>query len=200
MLRAASKPSRPKAPSGLLARWRAFRGEREGAILVELAFIMPILVAILIGGVEVGRYLMIHQKLSRLADSTSDLVAQKKTLNTDDLDDIFESAAYMLDPIELGPDGVVFISSVTAPPGESPLVDWQVSGAGDGSASSTLGDPGDPATLPSGFALDDGENIIIAEVFYDYSPAILEQFTSPRTIYYRVLDRPRFGALSQLDD
>lgn len=165
---------------------------------MELAFTIPILAGILVGGVEIGRYLMIHQKLSRLVDSTNDLVAQKRTLSTADLDDIFASAEYVLDPFELGPDGVIFISSVTAVPDESPAVDWQYSGAGSGQASSLVGDPGETANLPQGFIMDDGENVVIAEIFYDYRPEIFERFTSPKTIYYRVIDRPRFGPLSQL--
>ena len=199
MLRASNKCRRMPRIRGLASLWRSFAANRRGSVFVELAFMVPILGAILVGGVEIGRYMMIHQKLSRLADSTSDLVAQKKTLTTADLDDVFESASYLLDPFEMGSDGVIFITSVTAPPGEDPLVDWQVSGAGYGSATSTVGGPGDTASLPTGFVMDDNENIIIAEVFYDYSPAIFEKFTSPRTIYYRVLDRPRFGALSELN-
>ncbi len=165
---------------------------------MELAFTIPILAGILVGGVEIGRYLIIHQKLSRLVDSTNDLVAQKRTLSIADLDDIFESAEYVLEPFELGPDGVIFISSVTAVPDESPQVDWQRSGAGSRQATSLVGDPGETANLPQGFIMDDGENVIIAEIFYDYRPEIFERFTSPKTIYYRVLDRPRFGSLSQL--
>ena len=181
-----------------VSRWCRFAGDRGGSVLSELAFTLPILVAILIGGVEIGRYMIIHQKLSRLIDSTSDLVAQKKTLSTADLDDVFESAEYVLDPFALGPDGVIFISSVTALPGESPQVDWQYSGAGSGQATSMVGNPGETANLPEGFFLDDGENVIIAEIFYDYRPEIFEKFTSPTTIYYRVFDRPRFGPLTQL--
>ncbi|MCZ6770413.1 MAG: pilus assembly protein [Proteobacteria bacterium] len=182
----------------LISRWRSFAGDRGGSVFVELAFTIPILAGILVGGVEIGRYLMIHQKLSRLVDSTNDLVAQKRTLSTADLDDIFASAEYVLDPFELGPDGVIFISSVTAVPDESPAVDWQYSGAGSGQASSLVGDPGETANLPQGFIMDDGENVVIAEIFYDYRPEIFERFTSPKTIYYRVIDRPRFGPLSQL--
>jgi hypothetical protein len=191
-------PSAPGVPDRA-PFWRRFTGERGGSVFSELALVMPILVAILMGGVEVGRYLMIHQKLSRLVDTTTDLVAQKKTLSTQDLDDVFKSAEYVLDPFELGPDGVIFITSVTAPTSETPKVDWQYSGAGSGVAASLVGDPGETPNLPDGFSLDDGENVIIGEIFFDYRPQIFELFTAPRQIYYRVIDRPRFGPLTQLN-
>ena len=183
----------------LVSRWRCFAGDRRGSVFMELALTIPILVGILVGGVEVGRYLMIHQKLSRLVDSTNDLVAQKRTVSIEDLDDVFEAAEYVLDPFELGPDGVIIITSVTAAPDESPKVDWQYEGAGSGQATSVVGNPGETANLPDGFFLEDGENVIIGEIFYDYRPEIFERFTSPKPIYYRVIDRPRFGPLTQLD-
>lgn len=196
----ATKPiARDAGVRSLASRRRGFLGDRRGSVFSELALVLPILVAILMGGVEVGRYLMIHQKLSRLVDTTTDLVAQKKSLSTQDLEDVLKSAQYVLEPFELGSDGIIFISSVTAPPGDSPKVDWQHSGAGSGSATSAIGDPGETPNLPSGFVLDDGENVIIGEIFFDYRPQIFEMFTSPKQIYYRVIDRPRFGPLTQLN-
>lgn len=199
MLMAAVRRSWAAKVRELASPWRKFAGDGKGSVLSELALVMPILVAILMGGVEVGRYLMIHQKLSRLVDTTTDLVTQKRTLSTQDLDDVFKSAEYVLDPFELGPDGVIVITSVTAPPNQSPKVDWQYSGAGSGGATSLVGNPGETPNLPVGFTLDDGENVIIGEIFYDYRPQIFEVFTSPKQIYYRVIDRPRFGPLTQLN-
>lgn len=199
MLMAPIRRSRAAKGRDLASPWRRFADDGKGSVLSELALVMPILVAILMGGVEVGRYLMIHQKLSRLVDTTTDLVAQKRTLSTQDLDDVFKSAEYVLDPFELGPDGVILITSVTAPTSQNPKVDWQYSGAGSSGATSQIGNPGETPTLPDGFTLDDGENVIIGEIFYDYRPQIFEVFTSPKQIYYRVIDRPRFGPLTQLN-
>jgi TadE-like protein len=199
MLMAPNRSPRAAKTRNLASLWRRFAGDGKGSVLSELALVMPILVAILMGGVEVGRYLMIHQKLSRLVDTTTDLVAQKKTLTSQDLDDVFKSAEYVLDPFELGPDGVIFITSVTAPTSQNPKVDWQYSGAGSSGAISMVGIPGETPNLPDGFTLDDGENVIIGEIFYDYRPQIFEVFTSPKQLYYRVIDRPRFGPLTQLN-
>ncbi len=199
MLMASVRRSWAAKVRDLASPWRNFAGDGKGSVLSELALVMPILVAILMGGVEVGRYLMIHQKLSRLVDTTTDLVAQKRTLSTQDLNDVFKSAEYVLDPFELGPDGVIIITSVTAPPNQNPRVDWQYSGAGSSGATSQIGNPGETPNLPVGFTLDDGENVIIGEIFYDYRPQIFEVFTSPKQIYYRVIDRPRFGPLTQLN-
>ena len=63
---------------------------------------------------------------------------------------------------------------------------------------SAVGSPGGAATLPAGFLVRDGENAIIAEVFFNYSPLLQTAFLSDSQIYHRSFFRPRFGSLSQL--
>ncbi len=182
----------------IVHRLRKLLGDRSGSILIELAVAMPILTTITLGGIEVSRLVLINQKLDRVAASTSDLVAQAETISATDISNLFEAAKFVIKPFELADRGVVIVSSVSAIDGNPPQVNWQQSGGGALAAASAVGSPGGAATLPPGFTIISGDNVIIAEVFYDYVPWPISGVTSATRLYHQALFRPRFGALNAL--
>lgn len=182
----------------IVRRLRKLLGDRSGSILIELAVAMPVLTLIALGGIEISRFVLLNQKLDRVAASISDLVAQSETISTTDISNLFEAAKFVIKPFELADGGVVIISSVSASDGNPPLVNWQQTGGGALVVASAVGSPGGNATLPPGFTIISGDNVIIAEVFYDYVPWPISGVTSSARLYHRALFRPRFGSLNAL--
>lgn len=178
---------------------RAFARDTRGSLLVELGMAMPVVMMLLLGGVEVARYVLLHQKLDRVAGTVGDLVAQAETLGSEDLDRLFDAAAHVAEPFDLSADGVVVVSSVGPDGSLTPRISWQRSGGGVLTAPSRIGVPGGTAALPPGFVLEDGETVIVAEVLYDYVPWILGDVTGPAQLYHRALFRPRFSSLATLN-
>lgn len=175
--------------------WR----DRGGGSLIEVAFAMPILVTLLLGGVEIARYVLLHQKLDRVSSSIADLVSQAENISVADLQNVFDAAQFVAKPFDLPADGTVIVSSISNPIGApATRVNWQQAGAGSIPANSQIGTPGGSVTLPAGFTVADGQTIIIAEVFYDYVPWILGEITGAKQIYHRALFRPRYGGLTML--
>ena len=172
--------------------------DQRGSVLVEMAFILPVLVTMILAGVELSRYVLLQQKLDAIAITTADLVSQREQISVATIDQIFAAADHVIAPFAFGSDGIVVVTSVSASGGNGPRVDWQRSGGGMLSASSTIGTPGGAATLPSGFQVRDGENAIISEVFYNYMPLLQTAFFTNTQTYHRALFRPRFGDLAQL--
>ncbi|MFQ5775027.1 MAG: TadE/TadG family type IV pilus assembly protein [Kiloniellaceae bacterium] len=177
---------------------RRFRNDRRGGVLVEAGIIMPLIVFVILAGVEVGRFALLQQKLTRTAVSMADLVAQAEELSTTDLNNLFQAVQFVVRPFEFGPRGLVIISSISATGNDPPVIDWQRSGAGSYSASSNLGTEGNPAILPEGFVVRSGESVIFAEVVYNFQPLLFPQLLGPQELRHRALFRPRFGALSSL--
>jgi Flp pilus assembly protein TadG len=173
--------------------------DRSGNALIETAFVMPILVLIILGGVEISRYVLLNEKLDSVAASIGDLVAQAETISATDVDNLFEAAKFVIKPFSLGDNGAVMVSSVGATDGDPPTVRWRRSGGGALSVTSELGAVGANATLPAGFTVPSGDSTIVAEVFYDYTPWLLSSVTSPPRLYHRAMFRPRFGALTTLE-
>lgn len=179
--------------------WRDLWRDRGGASLIELGFAMPVLVTLLLGGVEIARYVLLHQKLDRVSSSIADLVSQGENISVADLQNIFDAAKFVAKPFDLPADGTVIVSSISNPlGGQATKVNWQESGAGSIPATSQIGTLGSSVTLPAGFTVADGQTIIIAEVFYDYVPWILGNITGATQIYHRALFRPRYGGLTML--
>ena len=176
---------------------RSLLRSRRGAILPEFAAAMPVLVLMLLGGMEISRYVLLHQKLDRVAASMGDLVAQAEEITAADLDNLFDAAGFVAAPFTMGANGIVVISSVGLV-GTQPKVSWQRAGGGSLSASSDIGTTGAVATLPDGLSVAAGTTLIVAEVFYAYTPWILGGVTAPATLYHRAFFRPRFGSLETL--
>ncbi|MGF1623792.1 MAG: TadE/TadG family type IV pilus assembly protein [Alphaproteobacteria bacterium] len=172
--------------------------EEDGGILVETAFVMPILILMLLGSVEVGRYLIAHQKLERAAASLADLVSQSPdTVTLDEINTLFGIIPHITSPYDLQASGRVILTAVTrAQNQQNPVVSWQVDGLGTLDVDSQVGGPGSIAQLPGGMVVLEGETVIIAEAWYDYEAYFFEDIDPTGPIYHRALYRPRLSSLS----
>lgn len=179
------------------------RQDRRGTLLVELAMAMPILVAIMLGGFEISRYVLLHQKLDRTVTTVGDLIAQATVLTEADIDNVFEAVQYVFSPFELGDIGVVIVSSIGRSGEDPPHINWQRSGGGTLSTSSYIGVEGGDATLPAGFTIEAGETVIVAEVFYEFSPLMWPNAFAGTALsdvfYHRAFFRPRLAPLDTIE-
>jgi Flp pilus assembly protein TadG len=181
----------------LIVLGKRFSQADDGMSLAEFAIMLPILTTLLLGGVDVGRLAFLQQKLDRAASTVGDMVSQGQTITTAQLNDIFNSVAPVIQPFPIGP-GVVIVTSVGASGGAAAAINWQRSGGGSLSATSAIGRPGQAPTLPTGFVVRDGETVIVAESFYNFTPIFLPTTVLPRLIYHRAMYRPRLGSLTTI--
>ena len=190
-----------KAVSGRLGRCLiCFGGDRGGSVLVEMVTAIPILALLVLGSIEMAQYLLVHQKLNRAASTMADLVSQPATITEAEVDELFDAATHLLEPFDLENRGRVIVSSVSRDAGEStPMVDWQREGGGTYSATSHIGLPNGPATMPNGFVVRDGENLITAEIFFDYEPLFFSSLIEGGLIWHHAYRRSRLGALSTIN-
>lgn len=171
----------------------------EGNVAVEFALALPVLLLLLLASAELGRYVLLNQKIDRVAVTMSDLVARVETISEDQLDDIFDAAAHVAEPFDLGGRGRVVISSVTNDDGEGATIAWQRAGGGSFLTASEVGTEGAAADLPDDFAVREGETAIVSEVFFNFEPFLSEMIVSPRVIYRRAHHRPRLGTLDTIE-
>ena len=179
--------------------WSAFRRDKRGSLLVETAFVIPVLITLTLGGVEIARYALLNQKLDRLAMTTSDMVSQGDTISVPVLDAILSATGTIMNPFPFGGDGVVIVTSVSKTGAAAVTVDWQRSGGGTMTGMvSQLGAPGQNATLPAGFTVKAGENAIFSETFYQFTPMFVSSVVDPSIVYHRAVFRPRQVPLKTL--
>jgi hypothetical protein len=173
--------------------------DRRGGVMVEFAFMLPIITSLVLGGVEFARYAQINQKMDRVAGFVGDLIARAKSLEAADFVDYFAAAEQLANPYDLMAGGTIIVSSVTGEPGGAQVL-WQQIGPGAVTETSRVGAPGGPATLPSGFVLGEEENIVITEVFFDFEPLFMPPaFVEGGRLYYRSVFRPRTTAVLAME-
>ena len=173
---------------------RRLRDDRRATISVELAVAVPVLTGLLMSGVEVTRYVLINQKLERTAATMGDLVTRMPELTEGDIASLFGASDQVMQPYRISTDGVVVISSI-APVGGTAQIVWQRT-YGGAAAASRYGGVGDPANLPAGFVVREDENVITAEVFFDFRPIMMTGVLEATQLYSTALMRPRFGTLT----
>lgn len=184
-----------KMPS-ILYRLKKFLKREQGIASVELAIVFPILLSLLLSGVEVSRYILLNQKLERASTTIADLVAREETISESAITDIFEITGEVMRPFEITANTTVILSSIIKSGSNAPQVVWQRSygTSNTPSSGSRYGVTGETATLPTGFIMRSGEGIITAEVAHDFEATFLSDLIPDVTLYKDAIYRPRYGA------
>jgi len=185
----------------MIARLRRFWTEDRGAVAVEFGLVISALIVILTGCFEATRYILLHQKLDRASSSVSDLVSQSSFMSAAMLTDIYAAAGEQTRPYDLPANGRVIVSSIYRPNTDTTqgVVQWQCAGGGSYSAAtSAVGTESGNATMPANFAVGVGENVIVAEVYYDYEPFLIDWIFKPSVFRHATFARPR-GSLFLTD-
>jgi Flp pilus assembly protein TadG len=173
---------------------------RAGNVAVEFALALPVLIMLMLASAELARFVILHQKMDRVATTISDLVSRAETISESEMQDIFTAAGEVAYPFDLVDLGMVIVSSVTNPDGDGPIVAWQRSGGGSYSGSSQVGTEGNEATLTGDFEVREGETAIISEVYFDFAPFISDMIVAPQVIYRTAHHRPRLGKLEEIEE
>lgn len=174
---------------------RRFHTDARGIIAVEVAMAMPVILILILSGIDVTRYVLLHQKLERTAATMADLVSQSLAMSDAELNALAAAAEEVLDPYDLMADGGLVVSSIANGDGAGARVAWQRS-FGSAADASRFGPQGGAATLPATFVVREGENAIGVEVMYDFVPIFAFSVLETGTIDSMALFRPRFANLT----
>jgi Flp pilus assembly protein TadG len=93
---------------------QGLRRNRRGVALVEFAFVLPVMLAIYFGAVELGEGVMIERKVTSLARAVGDLTAQQRNavLTDAEMGNIFDAAKTIMAPFTGVAPGMVVSSIV----------------------------------------------------------------------------------------
>jgi Flp pilus assembly protein TadG len=181
-------------PNALPPRLRRFLAGEQGVTAIEFALVLPIVVTILLGCFEVPRYVMVFQKIARTSSGVSDLVAQAdEPLLKNQMNDIFTAGKTMMQPYDVVANGRIYVSSINNPGGAGVTLTWQRNNAGLVTTASKLGLAGSNPTskLPATLVPASNEEVLAAEVFFNYTPVFASLIYSGSQLYMISYTRPR---------
>lgn len=157
---------------------------RRGIAASEFALILPLMVLVLAGTVELGNALLLDRKVSRAAHIAADLVAQSRQITTGELTDIFDAVEEILQPFPAGM--AITLTSVYFDPSDNQVrVVWSQTRNGQARAQ------GSSFPLPESGMLRAGESVILAEISYAYSPLFADLILNPITLTDQAYLKPR---------
>jgi Flp pilus assembly protein TadG len=158
-------------------RVRGLLDDCSGLAAVEFAMIIPIMVAMFFGVVELSSAISVDRKATLVARTLSDLTSQMASVTDADILSFGQTAKAIMAPYPPSP----LISSVTEVYIDSASgaakVQWSKGLAIDTSGNVTIAaaaphNPGDVVTLPSTLVAAKGTFVIWSKVSYKYTPAV----------------------------
>ncbi len=184
-------------PGGrLVVAFRSLIAAQRGDAMVEFALIIPIIVALMVGTFEAAFLVKTQQKMERVAGMVGNLVARAESHTEENFQACFDAASEFAWPYDLFARGNVIVTSIVGQEdGEHPTVLWQQVSEDGVTVESRIGSPGQAATLPGGLGVDEGQGMIVTEVYFDYAPRLAEQMFPARRLYMRAFHSPRRSAI-----
>lgn len=202
----------------MVKKMRRFIACNNGLAALEFVLFLPILLSMFLAIAELTRYTIIHQKLDNATRTMTDMVTRSASVNTASLEAYANTAEQLMEPYGFD-DGTVIFSSVASsneddgggggnggggvPPDDLRCPDgcllWQYQARG--TEASRIGhNVGSPVILPQGYQLADEQNVIVVEVFYNYTPilGITRNFITPLVEAIKdntIVAKPRQGDL-----
>lgn len=145
----------------------------QGLAAVEFAFVLPIILSMLLGLVELSHASGVRTQVINMASTAADLIAQKSAATGGDIDTSFAATKAILFPHDTKVATVTITSVIDAGAGKTPVVAWSCSTTGITPYSK--GSNPNP-TLPASFTAQDGPlepgkggSVIWSRVTYKYS-------------------------------
>lgn len=160
-----------------------FRRDRRGVSAVEFAMLLPLMITLYLGGVEISQAVSVDRKVSLTARAVADLVAQGTNINDSEMGNILNAAKTVSSPFPVAKLKVT-VSSIKIDANNNATVDWS------DAFNATARPKGQTVTVPSGLLMPNTW-IIWAEVEYDYTPAIGYLITGTMKLTDRIYMRPR---------
>lgn len=164
-----------------LGKW--WRNE-EAAIAIEVGILMPVMLLMCMGTIDVGTGVLINQKVVNSAQTVGDLLGRDITIATSDINDCVAAGKLAVMPYDTttyGVDiaGIQFVGGPT-----KPKVIWR----------DTINMTANPDILTGANGLgNDQDGVLGVTVQFNYTPMFSGIFTGAQTIYEVSYVRGRKG-------
>jgi Flp pilus assembly protein TadG len=166
-----------------------FTRDKRGVSAVEFAMLLPLMVTLYLGTVEVSQGISIDRKVTLTARTVADLVAQVASIDTAGLNAALGAATAVMAPY---PDTnvKVTVSGVEIDANGNAKVKWSSTKNGTARAVGSSVTVPDALKIPSTF-------LVYGEASYGYTPTIGHLVTGSMNLSDQIFMRPRLSEFIQ---
>jgi Flp pilus assembly protein TadG len=165
---------------GALAR------DTRGVSAVEFALLLPLMIALYLGAVELSQGIAADRKVTLTTRTIADLVAQVTSINNAGMNNALNAAAAVMAPYSVG-NLKVTVSSVAVDANGKATIAW--SDTLNGTARAV----GSTVTLPAALNVPNS-SLIWSEAQYSYTPTIGYVITKTMVLKDHIYMRPRLAS------
>jgi Flp pilus assembly protein TadG len=162
-----------------------FAQDNEGLAAVEFALLVPLMLSLWLGAVELSQGIAADRKVTLTARTISDLVSQVSSINNSDMTNSLNAAAAVMAPYSSS-NLKVTVSSITIDANGKATVAWSDTLNGTARAK------GSAVTLAAALTVPN-TSLIWSEVQYAYTPTIGYVVTGSLTLKDQIYMRPRLS-------
>lgn len=155
-----------------------FGKAREGVAAVEFALIVPIMITLLIGAVELSQAITVDRRVTQIGSSTGDLVARvDKNISKNEISDIMNIGSWLMEPYNsAGTKITIRVITSSATDVNDKKQKWYCTFNSDLATPTDCFCPNTAfTTLPNGL-MGAGDSVVVAEVEYAYKPLVFKTF------------------------
>jgi Flp pilus assembly protein TadG len=160
-----------------------FSGDRSGMSAVEFAMLLPLMVTLYLGSVEISQGISVNRKVTLTARALADLTSQPTKITNADMTNILNAAAAVMNPFPNGPLKATVTQISIDATGKATVV-WS------DTLNGTARTAGQVISLPAALAVPN-TSLIFGEVQYNYKPTIGYVVTGTLTLKDQMYMRPR---------
>src|SRR5215213_1408528 len=162
-----------------------FAQDRRGVSAVEFAMLLPLLITLYLGSVEISQGVGIDRKVTLTSRTVGDLASQVSSINNADMTNLLNAASSVLAPYDVSKLKVT-VSAVTIDANNVAKIAW--SDTKNGTARTV----GATVTVPTALNVA-STTLIWSEASFDYTPAIGYVITGTLTLSDQIYMRPRLS-------
>ncbi|WP_028752174.1 TadE/TadG family type IV pilus assembly protein [Rhizobium leucaenae] len=166
--------------------------DRSGASGVEFALVLPLLVVLLFGAIDLGHALTVSRKMDEIASTTGDMISQQGTWTKADVAKLLTGASFILQPYDTtGLTITVSVNDISS--AGSATVNWSAALNTTALTSGTAS----TITIPSQIQ-ETGVQVVLTRVQYTLTTPVSAFFasitgTNGYTFDRHFFNRPRVG-------
>lgn len=170
----------------MLVSARQFARDSRGVAAVEFALLLPILMLLYFGVVELTQGIMAQQRTSHVAATVGDLVSQSSTLSSADVADILSVGGEVMYPYPTT-SLKLRVSTLTDDPKGKVTVAWS-----QASGMTALSKGVSVSGLPANVVVP-GESVVMSESQYTYTSVLGQIMPRPVVFSQKAYSHPRLS-------